>query len=85
MHLYERRLIVHGVAVRIDNAQVIVMVGELLDHLGILVNYLSPPSPAHGLGVVLFAENGCHGLRESLRARRLRNALLDAHIREVVL
>ena len=87
MHLHERRLllIVHDVGVGMDYSQVILIVGGVLDHLGILVNYLSPPSPAHGLGVVLLAEDGCNGLRENLRTHRLLDALLDAHVREIIL
>ena len=83
--MHERWLLIHDVAVWVDDSQVVLMTGELLDHLGILVNYLSPSSPAHGLGIILLAKNGRHGVGQSLWARRLRNALLHAHIREVIL
>ena len=53
LHLHEWRLLVHNVAVWVDNSQVVLVIGELLDHLGILVNDLSPSSPADGLSVIL--------------------------------
>ena len=86
LHLHERWLLqIYGVAVWIDDSQVVVMVSKFLNHLGILINYLRPPSSAHSLSVVLLAKNGSHGLRKFLWASWLHLVFLDAHVRKIVL